>query len=103
MYASHLGARTTSSVFIVLALLILAVGGVITYTYPTYLHDHVDLSSTGRVYLSIGMGFGTAVLASVPAFFGYVLELLVQIELDARETAYNVYTGNMPTPPKRYN
>ena len=89
----------TSSIFTMLALLIVIVGGIVTYTYPKYLHDHLGLSATGRVYLSLGLGFGTAVLASVPAFFGYVLDLLVQIELDTRETAYNVYEGDIPVPP----
>jgi hypothetical protein len=86
----------------VLALLILIVGGIASYTYPTYLHDHLGLSTTGRVYLTIGMGFGTAVFTTVPAFFGYVLDLLVQIELNTREAAYNVYKGHTPSPPKRH-
>ncbi len=85
-----------------LALLILIVVGVVTYSYRAYLHDHVGLSTTGRIYLSIGMGFGTAVFASVPAFLGYMLDLMVQNELNTRETALNLHRGEIPAPPKRY-
>jgi hypothetical protein len=102
MYAPHLGARVTASIFRVLALLVLIVGGIITYTYPRYLHVHFGASVSQCVYLGIGLGFATAIFASVPAFFGYVLDLLIQNELNTRETAYNVYRGTAPSPPKRH-
>jgi len=48
------------------------------------------------------MAFATIVFASMLIFCGYVIDLLVQNELDNREAALNVSADDVPAPPKRY-
>ncbi len=102
LYAPHKGARAMTMVFPMLAIVVLLAGGVSSYTYPRYLHVHFNTSTTQSVYLGIAIAFGTIVFASLLAFCGYVLDLLVQSELNTRETAFNVSEDDVPAPPKRY-
>ena len=102
LYASHNGARALSLVFLVMATIILIVGGVSTYTYPRYRHIHDGFPTAQCVYLGIEVAIGTIVCACALAFFGYALDLLVQSELNSRETALNVSRDEVPAPPKRY-
>ena len=65
----------------------------------------VDQAAAAMLHIpeaGIAMGFGTVVFASLLAFCGYVIDLLVQSELNGRETAFNVSRDDVPAPPKRY-
>jgi len=102
LYAPHTGARVMTVVFPVLGLIVLLVGGISSHTYPGYLQVHFGTATTKCVYLGVAMAFATIVFASMLIFCGYVIDLLVQNELDNRETALNVSADDVPAPPKRY-
>jgi hypothetical protein len=101
LYAMHRGANATSTVFKVLAIVLLVVGALAAYGYAEYLHDHTSISPGGIALVVVGLLSATVIYASVSAFFGYVVDLLVQIEGNTRETAYNQLRGDLPSPPTR--
>jgi len=87
----HAGARSVAHVFKSIATVAIILGGGAAYTYPRYIHEHLNTSTTQSVYLGAAIAVGTVVVASVFAFFGYVISLLV--ELNTRVDA--------PMPPQR--
>ena len=76
---SHSGARSVAHVFKSIAAVVIIVGGGVAYSYPRYLHEHVNTSTTQSLYLGIAIAVGTVVVTSVFAFFGYVIDLLVEL------------------------
>jgi len=103
LYAMHRGATATATVFKVLTVVVLVVGALSAYGYARYLHDNTNTSSGGIALLVVGIVVATIIYASVSAFFGYVVDLLVQIEGNTREAAYNQRRGDLPSPPTRRN
>jgi len=81
------GAQAVAHVFKSFATILVIVGGGATYTYPRYLHEHLNASTTQSVYLGIIIAVGTIIFASVFAFFGCMINLSAQIECNTRESA----------------
>ena len=102
LYAPHRGARAVATVFKTLSVAIVVLGAAASYFYPRYLHVHFGTNTTQCLFLGFGMLIGTILIASWCAFFGYVLGLLIQVESNTRETAYNVFSGRIPPPPIRH-
>lgn len=98
MYSRHSVARLVTRVLKVLSIVVLVLGilGAVVYGYE--LHQNTTLSGGNIVAIGVGIGIGSIIYASFVAFFAYVLDLLVQIEGNTRETGYNVRTGRVPAP-----
>jgi len=100
LYSGHRGARVTAGVFGTLAVLILVGGAISAVAYAKWLHDNTGLSNGQIGAIVVGIVVGTVISASLWAFLAYVLGLLVDIEINTRESAVGV-RGTGRTPPPR--
>lgn len=102
LYSGHVGASSAATVFKALSLIILVVGTVCAIGCDRWLHEGATTLGKGQVSgIVIGIVVSTLVIASMCAFFGYVLTLLIDIENNTRETAFNVLRGDIPPPRTR--
>ncbi len=100
VYLGHLGSRGAAMVFKALSTAVL-IGGVISaVVYSGWLHDHTALSNGQITGIVIAIVVSTLLFASMAAFFGYVLSMLVDIENNTRESAFVDRHGHLAPPPR---
>ena len=76
---SHRGATTAATVLLGFAAFMLALGIVAGIWYGRYANDQLSDSVGRSIVLGLAIALGSLVLASLLAFFGFVLDLLVEI------------------------
>jgi len=76
---THRGASAVSTVFFAVALLVLGLGLMADVWFGFDAHTHLGDSVGESMSLALAGALGVVFLASVLAFFGYVIDLLVEI------------------------
>ena len=76
---AHRGASAVATVFLAVALLVLGLGLMADVWFGFYAHNHLNDSVGASIGLAFAGALGVVFLTCVLAFFGYVIDLLVEI------------------------
>ena len=82
---AHRGATAVAAVFQTVAAVVLGLGIVGAVWVGLYVRQHLVESTTRSIGYALAVALGAVFLASVLAFFGYMLDLLIEIEENTRD------------------
>jgi flagellar motor component MotA len=86
---NHEGANAVAAVFQTVAVVVLGIGLVSAVAVGEYVHKHMSDSVGKSIAYAIVVALSGVLLASMLAFFGYVLDLLAEIAENTRSREEN--------------
>jgi uncharacterized membrane protein YGL010W len=88
--AAHRGPRAVATVFLTVAEVVLALGLLGAVATGVSVHQALDVSVGRSIAYACAVALGVVFLASLLAFFGYVLDLLIEIAENIRSIAIDL-------------